>query len=224
MNDPRNDDWSWFDKLLVPLRASSGVHPAHSVLRAYMRGHLRDLWRVRPLRPETWTLTEVSQHVLTCSACAEHLALLRRRELEHVRPWQNFWSSVPSTIRTHLAVYTLALLALFILNVFLVMVWPAPTVSLPCVLGAGVVGPYDQEVQTPVRSLKLEGLNRPAKLPDSLSGACKPAPAPRPLWQTWWISWVFFIWTLLLGMHILWDWLANPTPRRTVATSSLIRM
>jgi len=227
MNDPHIDDWSWFERLLAPLRASSrdNAHPSRAVLHAYLKGRLRDTWRpgMRPLDPHDWTLTEVSQHALACRDCAQQLALMRRRELEHATPWRDLWHRFPGAIRAHLAVYLLALFALLALNAFLVMVLPAPTVLPPCAsLGdrAGPEQPFNS--QTVDRNLKLEGLNRPVKLPPSLSGVCTPVPAPRPLWQTWWIGWVALLWTMLVGLHILlWD--VGSAPRRTVATSSVAR-
>lgn len=228
MNEQQKGEWSWFTQLLVPLRASSrgGVHPSRPVLRAYMKGHLRDLWRVgvRPLDPENWTLTEVSQHVLTCGECAQQLALLRRRELERVTPWRDLWHGFPSAIRAHFTAYAFALVALLAMNAFFVMVLPAPMVLLPCTSSGGGAGPVQPaDPQTADVNLKLDGVTRPVKLPPSLSGTCAPVPAPRPWWQTWWIGWVFLIGTMLLGLHILWKWpvssaLQRPTPASAGST------
>ncbi len=228
MSDPRNDDWSWFRELLVPLRPSSpkSRHPSHAVLRAYMEGRLHDEWRARmhPFDPQDWTLTEVSQHALVCRDCAQQLALLRRQELEHVTTGRALWQRFPSAIRAHVALYALALLGLFALNVFLVAVLPAPVVSRTCVPSGDIAGPGEPvNSQTADKSAKLEGLNRPVKLPGSLSGTCTPVPAPRPLWQTWWIGWVFLVWTTLLGLHILWDWLISPELQRPVLVSTALR-
>ncbi|MFN4218275.1 MAG: hypothetical protein ACK4HB_03225 [Candidatus Bipolaricaulia bacterium] len=228
MSNPQNDDWDWFWQLLAPLRASArnGVHPSREILHAYLNGQVRDLWRVgtRSRDSDHWTLTEISQHALVCRDCAQQLALLRQRELGHVTPWHDLWYRFPSAIRTHFAVYALALLALFALNAFFVMVLPAPMVALPCTSPGDRAGPAQPaNPQTPDINLKLEGLNRPAKLPSSLSGACAPVPAPRPLWQTWWIGWVFPLWTILLGLHMLWEWLAGPVPQHPVTVSTALR-
>lgn len=226
MNTP-NDDWNWFREMLVPLRASAreGVHPSRALLHAYIRGRrLRDLWRVgaRLLDPDDWTLTEVSQHILTCPACAQQVALLRRRELERATPWRELWEGLPGAIRTHVAVYALALFVLFVLNALVMTLVPAPTVLLPCAYGAEPAQPVNPH--TADRNLKTEGLNKPVKVPPSLSeGQCVPVPAPRPPWQTWWVGWVFLLWTILLGLHALWDWLTGPEPRRTVTASTVLR-
>lgn len=226
MSDHQNDDWSWFWELLTPLRARSrdGVHPSRAVLHAYLKGQLPDTWRVRmhPLGLGDWTLTEVSQHVLTCGECTQQLALLRRRELERVTPWRDLWHGLPSAIRAHFTAYAFALVTLLAMNAFFVMVLPAPIVLLPCTSSGGGAGPVQPaDPQTADVNLKLDGVTRPVKLPPSLSGTCVPVPAPRPLWQTWWIGWVFLFWTMLLGLHILWD--IGPAPRRTAATSSVVR-
>ncbi len=225
MSDLQKDDWHWFRELLVPLRPSSrnGGHPSRAVLHAYMKGQLRDTWRIRPSGPDDWTLTETSQHALTCRDCAQQLALMRQRELGHTTPWRDLWDRLPGAIRAHMAAYAIGLVVLFALNAFFVMVLPSPMVSRSCPSGEERARPEQPfNAQTAInRNLKLEGLNRPVKLPNSLSGECLPVPAPRPLWQTWWIGWVFLLWTLLVGLHILWN--ASPEPRPTVATSSVMR-
>lgn len=228
MNEHQNDDWNWFRQLLAPLRASArnDVHPSREILHAYLHGQLRDLWRVGApsLDSDHWTLTEVSHHALTCRNCAQQLALLRRRELEHATPWRDLWYHFPNAIRTHFAVYALALLALFALNAFFVMVLPAPMVPLPCTsVGERAKPAQPANPQTTDISLKLEGPKRPLKLPDSLSRPCRPVPAPRPWWQTWWIGWVFSLWTILLGLHMLWEWLAGPVPQRPITVSTALR-
>lgn len=219
MNEQHNDEWNWFRKLLVPRRGSvrQGRHPSRAVLQAYMKGQLRDLWRVgvRPLDPENWTLTEVSQHTLTCRDCARQLALLRRQELERSPSWRDLWQGFPSAIRAHLVVYALALLVLFAGNAFFVMVLPPPIVSLPCSAPGALAGPAQPaDPQSAELNWRFEGLNRP------VSFSCAPVPAPRPWWQTWWIGWVFLIWTLLLGLHILWDLLGSATPQRPAPASA----
>lgn len=219
MSKQQNGDWSWFTKLLVPLRASfrGGVHPSHAVLRAYMKGQLCDLWRVgvRPLDPENWTLTEVSQHTLTCKDCAQQLALLRRQELERSPSWRDLWQGFPGAIRAHLAVYALALLVLFAVNAFFVMVLPPPIVSLPCSAPGAMAGPAQPaDPQSAEINWKREGLARPL--------SCAPVPAPRPWWQTWWIGWVFLMWTMLLGLHILWRWPVSSTLQRPATASVAI--
>lgn len=216
---------SWFRELIQPLRTSArGAHPSRAVLYAYLKGQLSDTWRVptHSLELHDWTLTEVSQHTLTCRDCAQQLALLRRRELERARPWRDLWYRFPSAIRAHVTVYAFALLALFALNIFLVTVPPAPTVWRTCVPSADIAG-SEQDPQTLNRNLKLEGLSRPVKLPTSLSGVCLPVPTSRPLWQTWWIGWVSLIWTMLLGLHILWDLLVSATPQRPAPASAALR-
>jgi hypothetical protein len=219
MNDP--GDWSWFGELLTPLRPrvmGERPCPSRAILRAYVRGRLRDLWRVgaRPLNPNDWTLTEVSQHALTCPACAQQVALMRRRELEHTSLWREFWESLPGAIRAHVAAYALALFALVMVNALVVTLVPAPTVALPCT-PAGSANPFGSEM--PDRNLKLDGLNKPAKLPPSLSNECAPVPAPRPPWQTWWSMWVLLLWTPLLGLHLLWEGLGGISARRAAPVS-----
>ncbi len=226
MSDLQNDDWHWFRELLVPLRTSvRSAHPSRAVLHAYLKGQLPDEWRVgvHSLDLNGWTLTEASQHVLTCRDCAQQLALMRQRELEHTPPWRDLWDRLPGAIRAHVAAYAIGLVVLFALNAFFVMVLPSPMVSRSCPSGEERARPEQPfNSQTAInRNLRLEGLNRPVKLPDSLSGECLPVPAPRPLWQTWWIGWVFLLWTLLVGLHILWN--ASPEPRPTVATGSVMR-
>ncbi|MCL6642945.1 MAG: hypothetical protein K6T71_06460 [Candidatus Bipolaricaulota bacterium] len=219
MNGP--GDWSWFRELLTPLqRLGERPCPSRAILSMYVRGQLRDLWRVGAhlLNPDDWTLTEVSQHLLTCPACARQLALMRRRELEHTSVWRELWESLPGALRAHFAAYALALLALVIVNALLVTLVPAPTVALPCV-PVGPAHPFGSEM--PDRDLKLDGLNKPAKLPQSLSNECAPVPAPRPPWQTWWSVWILLLWTPLLGLHLVWEWLGGtiPAQRRPAATS-----
>jgi hypothetical protein len=161
MNDP--GDWSWFRELLTPLqRLGERPCPSRAILDRYVKGRLRDLWRVgaRPLNPDDWTLTEVSQHALTCPACAQQLALMRRRE----SAWRELWESLPGALRAHCAAYVLVLFALIIANALLVTLVPAPTVALPCVMASG--GPAQPGgSEMPDRALKIEGLNKPAKLP-----------------------------------------------------------
>jgi hypothetical protein len=218
MNDP--GDWSWFRELLTPLqRLGERPCPSRAILDMYVKGRLRDLWRVgaRPLNPDDWTLTEVSQHALTCPACAQQLALMRRRE----SAWRELWESLPGALRAHCVAYVLVLFALIIANALLVTLVPAPTVALPCVMASG--GPAQPGgSEMPDRNLKLEGLNKPAKLPPSLSNECAPVPAPRPPWQTWWSLWVLLLWTPLLGLHLVWEWLDGAIPpQRRPATTSL---
>ncbi len=206
---------SWFLELLQPLRASAqGVHPPRAVLHAYLKGQLPDRWRVRAhsLDRDDWTLTEVSQHALMCGDCAQQLAHMRRHELQAM-PWRELWQRFPGAIRAHIAVYALALLALLALNALLVTVLPVPVVSRPCgsLIDDTPKSGQPIDAQGTGGNVKLDGVNRPVKLSSSLSGGCAPVPAPRPWWQTWWIGWVFLIWTMLLGLHILWDWLTSPT-------------
>ncbi len=222
MNGP--GDWSWFRQLLTPLqRLGERPCPSRAILHTYVRGRLRDLWRVgaRPLNPDDWTLTEVSQHALTCPECAQQLALMRRRELEHTSVWRELWESLPGALRAHVAAYALALFALIMVNALLVTLVPAPTVALPCVLSSGEpTQPVGSDI--PDKTLKLEGLNKPAKLPQALSNGCAPVPAPRPPWQTWWSVWVWLVWTPLLGLHLVWEWLGGTIPaQRRPATTSL---
>lgn len=216
---------NWFQGLLQPLRTSArGTHPPRAVLYAYVKGQLPDTWRVPTpsLHLEDWMLTEVSQHTLTCRDCAQQLALMRQRQLEHGAVWRELWDQLPRSIRTHFTVYIFALFALFTLNVLLVAVLPAPTVSLPCpsLNGAGPVQPGDFQMVD--KNPKTE-VNKPVKMPSSLSKECAPVPAPRPLWQRWWAGWILLIWTLALGLHVLWEWLISPAPRRTVTASVAIR-
>jgi hypothetical protein len=218
---------SWFQELLQPLRMrAQGAHPSRAVLHAYVKGQLPDTWRLRAhsLDLDDWTLTEVSQHTLVCRDCAQQLAFLRRRELEHAMLWRDLWHRFPSAIRAHVVAYTVALLALFALNAFLVTMLPRPTILLPCVSPVDAAEPAQPvNPQMSDKHLKLEGLNRPVKLPSSLSGTCAPVPAPRPPWQIWWVGWVFLLWTMLLGLHILWDWLEGTLPaQRHTATTSLV--
>lgn len=216
-------DNGWWQELIRPLQAGPDrLHPSRTVLRDYLQGRLPDIWQVstHPPGPDHWTLTMVSQHALTCPQCAQQLALLRRRELERTL-WQlDLWARIPSVIRAHLALYSIALLVLFGLNAFLVMVLPAPTVWQPCLFAGDRVGLDKPSDPTESKSFKIEGLNRPIKLPPSLAGECLPAPAPRPLWQTWWIGWIFLVWTMLLGLHILWEWLVSSTPQRPAPASA----
>lgn len=214
MNVPQTErDDSWFQELIKPLRARlNQVHPSRAILRAYLQGRL----------PDT-TLTEVSQHALTCPECAQQLALMRQRKLEQGAIWREIWDQLPRSIRAHFTVYIFALLALFTLNALLVTMLPAPMASRTCAPPVDITG-SQQDPQASDGNLKFEGLNRPVKLPNSLSGVCLPAPASRPLWQTWWINWVFLLWTMLLGLHILWDWLViSSTPQRPAPASATIR-
>lgn len=222
MNHHQSDDWSWFWDLVKPLRTPprEGMHPSRAVLDAYVRGRLTDAWQVgaRSL-DQAWTLTEVSQHTLTCTDCAQQVALMRRLELGRVALWREMWHDLPRMIRAHLGVYVCALFVLFAVNVSLVML-PPPMAARPCVL-SGEIQPATPQMSN--GSLKLEGVNKPVKPPSSFGGACLPVPAPRPFWQTWWIGWIFLLWTLALGLHIVWDWAGRPSPMpRRTATTALV--
>lgn len=216
-----SDHEGWFRELLRPLRTDArGTHPSRAVLHAYVKGRLPDKWRVptRSLHLRDWTLTEVSQHALTCRDCAQQLALLRRREVERAQSWQDLWYRVPGTIRAHLAVYALALFALFALNTVFVMVLPPPMVPVPCSASGALAEPVRPgDPQAAEINWRLEQLNRP------VSFSCALVPGPRPWWQTWWIGWVFIIWTILLGLHIFWDWLVSSTPQRPAPVSAALR-
>ncbi len=193
-------DDKWFRELIKPLPASSDhTHPSRAVLQAYLQGRFPDIWRTGAHSPDAWTLTEVSQHLLTCGDCAQQLALMRRQELEQV--------TLPNALRTHIVVYAIVLAALFVLNAFLVLMLPAPVVLRPC--GAGI------EKAGSAEPTELLGA-----LPSSLR-VCNPVPAPRPPWQTWWVVWVLLVWTPLLGLHLLWELMGRtiPAQRRPAATS-----
>ncbi len=213
------DNWFW--GLLQPLRTSArSAHPSRTILCAYVKGQLPDTWRVPTpsLDLNDWTLTEVSQHVLVCRDCAQQLADLRQRELGHVTVRRDVWHHFPSAIRAHLTAYALALLVLFALNAFFVIELPPPMVLLPCT-GPGALKEPAQPAAPESAEInwRFEGLNRPVSL------SCAPVPAPRPWWQTWWIGWVFIVWTILLGLHILWDWLVSTTPQRPTPASAALR-
>ncbi len=193
-------DDKWFRELIKPLPASSDhTHPSRAVLQAYLHGRLPDIWRTGAHSPNVWTLTEVSQHLLTCGDCAQQLALMRRQELEQV--------TLPNALRTHLVVYAIVLAALFVLNAFLVLMVPAPGVLRSCGVAADKTG----------SARAGESL----EVPDSSPRVCTSVPAPRPSWQTWWVVWVILVWTPLVGLHLLWEWMGRtiPAPRRPAATS-----
>jgi len=190
----------WFRELIKPLPPSSDhTHPARAVLQAYLSGRLPDIWRTGAHSLDAWTLTEVSQHLLTCRDCAQQLALMRRRELEQI--------ALPNALRTHVIVYAIALAALLVVNAFLVMMVPTPGVLRPCGVAVDKTG--------------SAGAGEPLEVLDSSLRVCTSVPAPRPPWQTWWVVWVLLVWTPLLGLHLVWEWVGRTilTSRRPAATS-----
>lgn len=195
-------DDAWFVELLKPLRQQplKNEHPSRSILRAYIQGRLPDLWRTaRPLPPNTWTLTEVSQHLLSCRACAEHLALMRRAALERVPLWADFVRQIPSAVRTHIALYAIALVVFLGVH-GLLMVIPTPVSSQPCVPAftdsmRGGVGDFESNT--------FKSQDKP--------WSCVTVPQPSP-WPQWWALWLFIFWMPLIGLHLLWSWLTATGP------------
>jgi hypothetical protein len=138
------------------------------------------------------------QHLLICEGCAQQLALMRRQELEQI--------ALQGALRTHALVYAMALAVLLVLNAFLVVMVPTPVLR-----SCGVV----------VDKISSAGAGESIEVPDSSMKVCTSVPVPRPLWQTWWVVWVLLVWTPLLGLHLLWEWVGRtiPASRRPAATS-----